>query len=142
MSMLSPLLFVILLEAMSYKFRTHCPWKLSFADHLAVLSDTLDGLLLKLHLCMSELGSKGLRVNMGKHEAIISGPQLGTLRESGKTLCNVCWKGVSSYSILCNGYSHWVLNRCSNMCEKLTSDTTYVYRCKWYVTTACHPPFH
>ena len=91
---------------------------------------------------MSGLGSKGLRVNMGKDKVIISGPQLGTLRQSGKKLCNVCWKGVSSYSILCNGYSHGVHNRCSNMCEKLISDPTYMYRCKWYLTAACDPPFH
>ena len=77
----------------------------------AVSSDNLDGLLMKLYLCMPQLGSKGLRVNMGKDKVIISGPQLGTLRESGKQPCNVCWKGVSSYSILCNGYSHGVHNR-------------------------------
>ena len=33
-SVLSPLLFVIVLEALSLEFRTGCPWELLYADDL------------------------------------------------------------------------------------------------------------
>jgi len=37
---LSPLLFVIVMEAISRKFRVALPWKLRYADDLAVIAET------------------------------------------------------------------------------------------------------
>ena len=45
---LSPLLFIIVLEALSQEFRTSFPWKLLHDDHLILLADTMDKLLSKL----------------------------------------------------------------------------------------------
>ena len=47
-SVLSPLLFIFVLETLSREFRTSCPWKLLYADDLALLADTMDELLSKL----------------------------------------------------------------------------------------------
>jgi len=38
---LSPLLFVHVMEAVSYKFRIGLPWELLYADDLAVIADTV-----------------------------------------------------------------------------------------------------
>ena len=35
-SVLSPLLFIIVLEALSGEFRTGCPWELLYADELMI----------------------------------------------------------------------------------------------------------
>ena len=39
-SALSPLLFVIVMEAISREFRVALPWELLYADDLAVIADT------------------------------------------------------------------------------------------------------
>jgi hypothetical protein len=43
-SVLSSLLFIIVLEELSKDFNTGCPWKLLYADDLVIMSDTLDAL--------------------------------------------------------------------------------------------------
>ena len=47
-SALSPLLFVIVLEALSIEFRTDCPWEILYADDLMVSAQSMDELLVKL----------------------------------------------------------------------------------------------
>ena len=46
-SVLSPLLFIIVLEALSCDFRSGCPWELLYADDLVLASDSLEDLELK-----------------------------------------------------------------------------------------------
>ena len=48
-SVLSPLLFVIVLEALSCEFRTGTPWKLLYADDLVISAETEEGLKMKLN---------------------------------------------------------------------------------------------
>ena len=43
-SIASPLLFLIVLEALSREFRTGCPWELLYADDLAIIAESLDEL--------------------------------------------------------------------------------------------------
>ena len=59
-SVLSPLLFIIVLEALSREFCTGCPWELLYADDLVLTSEFLDGLLDKFDLLKEGLESKGL----------------------------------------------------------------------------------
>ena len=40
-SVLSPLLFIIVLEALSHEFRTGCPWKLLYAGDLVIIAETI-----------------------------------------------------------------------------------------------------
>ena len=49
-SILSPLLFIIVLEALPQEFQTGCPWELLYADNLVIFADTIDELLYKLDL--------------------------------------------------------------------------------------------
>jgi len=44
-SALSPLLFVIVMEAISSEFRVALPWELLYADDLAVIAETEESLL-------------------------------------------------------------------------------------------------
>ena len=41
-SVLSPLLFIIVLEALSKDFRTGCPWELLYADDLVIVDETME----------------------------------------------------------------------------------------------------
>ena len=40
-SVLSPLLFILVLEALSRQFRTGVPWEFLYADDLAVIVDSV-----------------------------------------------------------------------------------------------------
>ena len=41
-SVLSPLLFILVLEALSREFRTGAPWELLYADDLVIIADSLE----------------------------------------------------------------------------------------------------
>ena len=45
---LNPLLFIIVLEALSREFRTGCPWELLYADDLMLSAESMEELLIKL----------------------------------------------------------------------------------------------
>ena len=49
-SVLSSLLFTIVLDALSREFRTGCPWELLYGDDLIIIAETMDELLCKLDL--------------------------------------------------------------------------------------------
>lgn len=127
-SVLSPLLFIIVLEALSQEFRTGCPWEILYADDLVIIAESMDEMLSKLKRWKEHLEAKGLRVNMGKTKVLISGKNLESLTNSGKHPCSVCRKGVGSNSIFCEGCQFWVHNKCSGIKAKLKADPSY--RCK------------
>ena len=93
-SVLSPLLFILVLEALSKEFRMGCPWELLYADDLVIISESLEELLERLNRWKTGMEAKGLRVNMGKTKVMISAPNLHTLKDSGKYPCAVCRTGV------------------------------------------------
>ena len=66
--MLSPLLLIIVLEAISGQIRLGYPEKLLDADGLALVSKTLEGLKGRLETWKGALESKGLRVNVKRQK--------------------------------------------------------------------------
>ena len=84
-SVLSPLLFIIVLEALSREFRTGCPW-----DDLMISAGSMSNEeLLVFEDIESEIEKTGLRVNMGKARIMVSGLDLDLLKKSGKDSCGV-----------------------------------------------------
>ena len=65
-SALSPLLFVIVMEATSTEFRAALPWELLNADDLAVIAETEEELIKRLNEWNDNVESKCMRVNMIK----------------------------------------------------------------------------
>ena len=124
-SVLSPLLFIIVLEALSREFRTGCPWELLYADDLMISAESMEELLVKVQTWKTEMEKKGLRVNMGKTK----------IMESGKYPCGVCHSGVgSSNAIFCGGCKHWVHKKCSGILGPLRPDPEF--RCARCLGTA------
>ena len=82
--MLSPLLFIIVLEALSRDFRKCVPWNLLFADDLVIVDTSLEKLIERVLEWKNGLESKGLRVNMSKTKFMAYGLDLGVLHSSGK----------------------------------------------------------
>ena len=70
-AVLSPLLFIIVMEALSKEFRVAFPWELLYADNLVLMAkETLEELRKKLTICKGNIGANGLRVNVSKRTCI------------------------------------------------------------------------
>lgn len=130
-SVLSPLLFIIVLEALSREFRTGVPWELLYADDLVVIADSLEECIAKLKVWKSAMEAKGLHVNMKKTKFMISGVGLDLLQDSGKFPCSICRTGVGPNSIQCSQCKMWVHKKCSGVVGRLAADPGYVcLRCQ------------
>jgi Reverse transcriptase (RNA-dependent DNA polymerase) len=62
-SVLSPLLFNIVMEALSRKFRQGLPWELLYVNDLVLWAESEEELRAMIVRWMSGMESKGLRVN-------------------------------------------------------------------------------
>ena len=102
-SVLSPLLFIIVLEALSREFCSGVPWEDLYADDLVIIAESLEECVRRLLTWKEAMEKKGLRVNAGKTKIMICGMGLDLLQSSGKFPCAVCRTGVGSNSIFCNG---------------------------------------
>ena len=108
-SVLSPLLFIIVMEALSCEFRIGCPWELLYGDPLVIVAESLDELKMRLKNWKEGLVVKGLKVNIGKTKVVCSRHDApNTKITSVKFPCIVCWKGVGANSVLCLGCKKWV----------------------------------
>ena len=125
-SVLSPLLFNVVLEALSREFRTGVPWELLYADDLVIIANSLEECIAKLKAWKLGMENKGLRVNMKKTKFLISGIGLNLLQDSGKFPCAVCRSGVGTNSILCSQCKMWVHKKCSNVLGRLSADPNYI----------------
>ena len=67
-SALSPLLFVIVMEAISRKFRVALPWELLYVDDLVVIAETEEDLIKRLNEWKNNVENRGMRVNMNKNQ--------------------------------------------------------------------------
>jgi len=72
-SALSPLLFVIVIEAVSREFRVALPWGLFYADDLVVIAETEDDPVKRLNEWKDFVENGGMRVNMNKTKVVGNG---------------------------------------------------------------------
>ena len=122
-SVLSPLLFIIFLKALSSECRNRSVWELLYADDLVIITKSLKELEDSYCSWKSIIESKGLVVSMKKTKVMVSALNHGPSFESGKHSCGVCFKGVGVSSILCILCNHWVHKRCSGLKSNLASVT-------------------
>ena len=115
---LSPLLFIIVLEALSREFRG-LPMELLYADDLVLVAETEELLMEKLRKWKRGMELKGLRVNIGKTKVMRCQVRIGQAEESGKYPCGVCRQGVGDNSIKCVACHKWVHKRCSGISGRL-----------------------
>ena len=136
-SVLSSLLFIIVLEALSGEFRSGVPWEDLYANDLVtcIITESLEECVRRLLTWKEEMEKKGLRVDAGKTKIMICSTGLDLLQSSGEFPCAVCRTGVGSNSIFCSGCKHWVHKKCSGL-KRLKKDPDY--RCTRCQGTA-HP---
>ena len=84
------------MEAISREFRVALPWKLLYADDLAVIAETEEELIKRFNDRKDNVESKGMRVNMNKTKVMISGERQKVRQKAVRWPCEVCCKGVGS----------------------------------------------
>ena len=89
-SVLSPLLFIFVLEALSPEFRCEVPWEDLYADDLAIIAESMEECVRRLLTWKGAMEEKGLRVNAGKTKITICGTGLDLLQSSGEFPSAVC----------------------------------------------------
>ena len=117
-SILSPLLFIIVLEALSGEFWAGVPWEDLYAD------DSLEKCVRRLLIWKETVEKKGLRISAGKTKVMICGTGLDLLQSSGEYPNAVCCTGVGNNSIYCDGCKLWVHKKCSGL-QRLTPNPDY-----------------
>merc|ERR1711893_309168 len=83
-SVLSPLLFAIVMDAVTRTTREGLPWEILYADDLVLMADSEDKLKTKIANWRSSLSVKGIKVNTGKSKVMISTAGAGETRKVGK----------------------------------------------------------
>ena len=88
-SVLSPLLFIIVLEALSREFRDGLPMELLYSDDLVLVAETEELLMEKLRKWKKGMELKGLRVNIGKTKVMRCQVRIGQaeIQESFHVAC-------------------------------------------------------
>ena len=123
--MLSPLLFVMVMEALSRRCRDGLPDELLYADDLIVVAKTRELLKERLVAWRKGLEAKGLRVNIAKTKVMRCRVGDGLVKAGGKDPCGVCRKGVGINSIQCVGCQKWVHKKCSGIKGRLKQDPQF-----------------
>ena len=114
MSLFSPLLFVIVVEAMSGEFGVALPWELLCADGLAVVAET-EELIGRLSGWRDRVKSEGVRVGMSRTRVMMGGERQRVRQRAVGWPCGVCSKGVGVDSLQCDGCRRWVHGECSGI---------------------------
>ena len=118
-SVLSPILFNIVMQAIADNFKKGLPWELLYADDLVLLAESRVELERRLMEWISRLKEKGLRVNIGKTKVMNCKVGVGQVENSGKFPCGICRKGVGVNSICCISCKKWIHKRCSGVVGSL-----------------------
>ena len=115
--MLSPLFFIIVMEAVTHSVREGLPWEMLYADDLVLVGKCEEELKEKLRKWNECLKDKGLKINEEKIKVICESFGTGTTQVIGnvKHPYSICLKGVGVNSIRCTQCVQWVYARCSRV---------------------------
>jgi len=70
-----------------------------YADDLVVIAETKKDLIKRLNEWKNNVENKGMRANMNKTKAMISGERQKPVQKAVRWPCGVCGRGVGSNSI-------------------------------------------
>ena len=97
---LSLLLFIIVLEALSHEFHSGVPCEDLYDNGLIIIAELLEECVRRLLTWKEAMEEKGLRVNAGKTKIMICGTGLDLMQSSGKFPCAICHTGGQHQHLL------------------------------------------
>src|SRR5213083_1305491 len=93
-SVLSPILFNIVMQAIAENFKKGLPWELLYADDLVLMAESKAELEKRLLVWIMRLKEKGLRVNIGKTKVMNCKVGVGEVEVDECSLCGEQIKGL------------------------------------------------
>ena len=91
-SVLSPLLFVAVMEVVTRGVKEGLPWELLYADDLVLVAQSKEELREKVLRWKECMELKGLKINIEKTKMMKSGKSGGEIVKTGRWQCAVCGK--------------------------------------------------
>src|SRR6267154_628445 len=88
-SVLSPILFNIVMQAIADNFKAGLPWELRYADDLVLLAESRAEYERRLMEWIGRLKEKELRMNIGKRKVMNCKVGVGQVENSGKYPCGI-----------------------------------------------------
>ena len=116
-SILSPLLFITVINYLTEEVRGGSILEMLYADDIALAAETPEEVMRKYRMWKSALESKGLRVNVGKTKGMGDFPSV--TRIAAVDPCGVCGTRVGRNSIMCTLCRKWVHGRCTGCNSRL-----------------------
>ena len=102
-SVLSPLLFAVVMDVVSSRTVSGLPSELLYADDLVLMAPTMEQLGIPVAEWRASLLNKGLKMNAGKSKVMVGSSSSSTggkmIVNSGKWPSGVCGKGVQANSV-------------------------------------------
>ena len=113
-SVLSPLIFAIVVDVVTEHARKELLNEILHADDLVLMSESLEDLRERFQGWRRALEGKGLKVNVGKAKMMVSGME-GEITSSKIDPCGVCGKRIGSNAVCCTQSMKWIHGRCTTM---------------------------
>ena len=127
-SVLSPLIFAIVVDVVTEHAREGLLNEILYADDLVLMSESLEDLRERLQRWRSALEDKGLKVNVEKTKMMVSGTE-GEIVLSKIDPCGICGKRVGSNAVCCTQCTKYIHGRCKKM-KKVTSSSARRFVCR------------
>ena len=106
-SVISPLIFAIVVDAVTQQARKGLLNEILYADDLVLMNENLKDLRERFQRWRGALESKGMKVNIRKTKTMVSGAE-GETAHSKVDQCGICSKRVMSNAVLRTVCKKWV----------------------------------
>ena len=127
-SVLSPLIFAIVVDVVTEHAREELLNEILYPDDLVLMSESLEDLRERFQKWRRALEGKGLKVNVEKTKMMVSGTE-GEITSSKIDPCGVCGKRVGSNAVCCTQCMKWIHGRCTKM-KKVTCSSARDFVCR------------
>ena len=126
-SVLSPLLFAIVVDVVTENARGGLMKEVLYANDLVLLNETMESLKERFLKWRSALENKVLKVNLEKMKVMVCESE-GEVIRNRLDPCEICGKKVTVNSVLCTKCDQCIHERCSKL-KKVTSSATRFFVC-------------
>ena len=114
-SVLSPLLFAIVVDVITENAGRGVVNELLYADDLVIVSKGMEDLKERFWNCKDALESKGLKVNSRKTKLMVSGSEGELFKRKIDPCCEVCGRNVMVNSVLCIKCGNRAYGKCAKI---------------------------
>ena len=123
-SILSPLLFPLVMDEVTKDIREGVVKEMLYADDIVLVGDNWEEVESRYTRWKKALQEKGMKINVNKTKAFYTRRNFARM-QMRKYPCSVCGKGMGRNSMQCTKCKHWVHKRCSGVHESLTREKDF-----------------